>query len=138
MLPVRLGGLGLTDSLITAHSANISSFLSCYHELNNHFQNINFITNNNYSYIHDSISFIQNNVLFENKQKYNFELLITNFAQSSSTSLKLQNIFSKDMIDNMQNNFIKTIETIPGCQYLIQFQILHLVHFYILLLKIIV
>ena len=22
------------------------------------------------------------------------------------------------MIDNMQNNFIKTIETIPGCQYL--------------------
>ena len=41
MLPVRLGGLGLTDSLITAHSANISSFLSCYHELNNHF-NTNF------------------------------------------------------------------------------------------------
>jgi hypothetical protein len=118
MLPVKLGGLGLTDSLITAHSANISSFLSCYNELNNHFQNINFISNNNYSYIHDSISFIHNNVLIENKQKYNFELLITNFAQSSSTSLKLQNIFSKDMIDNMQNNFIKTIETLPGCQYL--------------------
>jgi hypothetical protein len=118
MLPIRLGGLGLTDSTITAHSANIASFISCYHEINNHFQNIDFNLNNNYNYIHDSILFIKNNVSLENQSKYNFEQLITNYAQSSSTSLKLQNIFSTDMTENMQKNFIKTIETIPGCQYL--------------------
>jgi hypothetical protein len=86
--------------------------------LNDHFQNIDFNLNNNYNYIHDSILFIKNNVSLENQSKYNFEQLITNYAQSSSTSLKLQNIFSIDMTENMQKNFIKTIETIPGCQYL--------------------
>ena len=45
--------------------------------------------------IYDSTSFIQKKVFIENKQKFNLELLITNFSQSSSTSLKLQNIFSK-------------------------------------------
>ena len=74
--------------------------------------------NNNYNYIHDSILFIKNNVSIENQSKYSFNQLITNYAQSSSTSLKLQNIFSTDMTEYMQQNFIKTIETIPGCQYL--------------------
>ena len=117
MLPIRLGGLGLTDSTITAHSANIASFISCYHEINNHFQNIDFNMNNNYNYIHDSILFIKNNVSIENQSKYSFNQLITNYAQSSSTSLKLQNIFSTDMTEYMQQNFIKTAETIPRCQY---------------------
>ena len=65
MLRVRLGGLGSTDSLITAHSANISSFINSYQEINYHFQNIDFVNNDNYKYIHNSISLIKNNVLNE-------------------------------------------------------------------------
>jgi hypothetical protein len=106
MLPARFGGLGLIDSLITAPSAKISTFINSYQEINYHFKNIDFINNNNYNYIHNSISFIKNNVLNENKQKYSFEQIITNYAQSNSTSLKLQNIFTKEMIENMQYNFI--------------------------------
>ena len=40
------------------------------------------------------LTFIKNNALNENKQKYTFEQIITNYAQSDSTSLKLQNIFT--------------------------------------------
>ena len=72
----------------------------------------------NNDYILDSILFIKNNVLIENQPKYSFDQWITNYAQSSSTSLKLYNIFSTNMTEYMQQNFIKTIETIPGCQYL--------------------
>ena len=78
MLTVRLGGLGqIHDSLITAYSANISSFVNSYHELNYHFQNIDFVNNHSYKYIHNSISFIKNNVLKEHKQKYSFKQLTT-------------------------------------------------------------
>jgi hypothetical protein len=117
-LPIGMGGLGLTCSQITAHSASLASFLNCYHDLNYHFNNINFITNKSYSYIHHSISFMVENVLLQNKSKYVFDQLITNYAQSSSTSLKLQNIFSSEMTENLQDKFIKSIEKIPGCNYL--------------------
>jgi hypothetical protein len=132
MLPIRLGGLGIIDSILTANSANIAGFLSSYHEIQHHFPQINNIdiTFNDFKYIKNSIAYYydhiinENNVIIDNNNNDvaidNMKNLIKNYAHQTN-SFSLQKIFTNQMLHYQYNLFKNKLEEIPGCQHLTWF-----------------